>query len=334
MGEKLKRWVRHAMAKSEHTKAYLPDNEIEGLPEEYEQDVRDPETGELKRVYKPPEETYIDRLAEELQVVEEGEDYSRPALVHDQGFLDPEKTGMVDESRRIDNKPGNATGPVDLGRRILNDSVDAAREATGWAQAKGAKWLRDDLDGALEAYEHWLAGSGESREVDYDAYLTEDNAGRHYADAMQGAMEKKAMEVAQDTSRPDYGCAPPPAVRMQNDWSRVKNEDGEEVRPAYPATENWQKEIGSHPAHVTGEAQARLTKDGWVVDTNADFYMEDMYNFNTESADVRTKQPDSLNGHLERTGRAKGYLQHGEAKRESSRVVSPGLLPPPLKEEP
>ncbi len=76
----------------------------------------------------------------------------------------------------------------------------------------------------------------------------------------------------------------------------------------YPATENWQKAIGSHVIWLSGSvtmgsAAGRPSFSGLMT-----LHAEDRYNFNPRQHDIQTAIPDSAIGVFEVTGLAKQYV--------------------------
>jgi hypothetical protein len=205
----------------------------------------------------------------------------RPTIVHDNGHL------------VLGRRPPGAGDYVALAkwRAML-----AAGEA-----------LRSDLSDALAAYRHFLEGRGQPRTFSYERYVMTDRSGQitlrnaiiEFQEAALGLWDLAKRPSALQISGPAIPCGASP----------VKHSYLASHFP-YPATENWQKAIGSHYIWLSGETT--VTENQHLSPplgfrATMTLHAEDRYNFNVGDEDIATGIPDSDNGRFEVTGLGQQY---------------------------
>jgi hypothetical protein len=227
----------------------------------------------------------------------------RPAIAHDNGFLD-----------RYRPRPATAA-----------DRAQFAKWAAVLEAAEAAQKVpfipHNDLPDALAAYRHFLYGKGADRIFSYERYVMSDESGRitlenALIDARLGAdslfsADRKLSSFQMCSSAISCGSDDP---------------DFADFFP-YPKTENWQKAIGAHSiwlsAMVNVTGPAARPQFAMVVTLHA----EDRYNFNPENEDISTGIPDSANGRFEVTGLAKQYMNFSTLVRQVRWEGSSGVKP-------
>lgn len=73
----------------------------------------------------------------------------------------------------------------------------------------------------------------------------------------------------------------------------------------YPATENWQKTLGSHFIWLSGEIKVyapALASGPTTFEAVMTLHAEDRYNFNPDNIDIATGIADKENGRFEQIG--------------------------------
>ena len=221
----------------------------------------------------------------------------RPAINHDHGFLD-DGHGKIDNSKR--------RAPTWEDRKLL----------VYWElKLTGAEKLRPDLEDATTAYRHFLGGTGTDLSVNYEAFLTLDDAGK--------AVLKSAIEdtVASAIAIHDAKLGPTPPSAAREDTFNITSEaisvGARDSRYPYPKTENWQKAIGAH--FIWMEAAVKVRIDPVAKKRNFEakmiMHVEDMYNFNPGAKDIATGTPDAENGRFEVTGLAREFLSKADVSR-------------------
>jgi hypothetical protein len=233
----------------------------------------------------------------------------RPDIHHDHGFLDDGK-GNIDPSKR--------ESPTWRDYRSL-----------AWWTTKldGAQVIRRDLHNATDAYAHFLDGTGTDLNVDYEGFLTNDDAGK--------TVLKSAIEDTRSSAIAihDAKVKTPPTSKTEETFSITSDAipvgGHDRVRYPYPKTENWQKAIGAHFIWMDGAVKVSsdpaLKKREFEIKMT--IHMEDMYNFNPGAHDIATGTPDSENGRFEVTGLAKEFLSKATVTRTIRFSVPFGPLP-------
>lgn len=245
-----------------------------------------------------------------------------PTFHHDHGFLD-DGNGNIDPSKRRD------------------PTWDDRFERLKWiAKLEAAELLRPDLVDGTSAYRHFLFGNGATRNIHYERFIANDNAGqRVLASAMEDSRDAAIRRHDQDIT----GTTVAPGTRSYHIRTAIiPVGSGADARYPYPTTENWQKAIGAHSiwidANVTIEVRAPA---GTLPDTSPagsyerhlhiemTIHAEDMYNFNPGAADIATGTPDASNGRFEVTGLGHEYLNQGTYARSFDVTTTMAPAPAP-----
>lgn len=208
---------------------------------------------------------------------------TRPPIVHDNGFLA-------------------------LGKRSPTTS-DYIALAKWRGILEGAELLRPDLTDAVAAYRHFLDGGGKPRTFSYERYVMNDENGKITLRNAILDIQYAAMKLAKanptlskfDITGPAIPCGSANPAKTPYIATHFP----------YPATENWQKTIGSHVIWLSGKVS--VFKDPKTPVAPPLFKMimtlhaEDRYNFNPGAKDIATKVPDSDNGRFSMAGLAHQY---------------------------
>ena len=217
----------------------------------------------------------------------------RPPIYHDSGFL-----GELPPR------------PPTTADRVKYAEWGALLEAAEAAQ--GVPLIpHNDLADALAAYRHFLYGKGTDRTFSYERYVANDLSGkltlenaildfRRGVESLASARPVGAPSAMQVTSGP-IPCG-------------SKDPDLRRLFP-YPATENWQKAIGSHVIWLSGAVTVGSSAGQPTFVGMMTLHAEDRYNFNPRAHDIATGIPDSANGVFEVTGLAKQYMNYATLQR-------------------
>jgi hypothetical protein len=198
-------------------------------------------------------------------------------------------------------------GHLRLGRRSPTEADYMA--LLKWrAMLEGAEILRPDLTDALACYRHFLEGEGKTRSFQYERYVTSDQSG-------QVTLRNAILEFQQVSVRLWQQAGKPLTFALTGPMIPCGIND-KKKRPylashfPYPATENWQKAIGSHVIWLSGEIAVshdpRMSPPDYFRG-HMTLHAEDRYNFNPGDHDIATKIPDDENGRFEMTGLAHQY---------------------------
>jgi len=214
---------------------------------------------------------------------------SRPMIMHDNGFLV-------------------------MGTRAptAGDYVALAK----WrAMLLGGEALRPDLTDALAAYRHFLDGEGKPRVFSYARYVMNDASGQITLRNAILDFQFAVIDLWTSNSKPRHLAVTGPSIPC---GSSPKSFPYLASAFPYPATENWQKAIGSHFIWLSGDVD--VFEDPKGVDeplfkARMTLHAEDRYNFNPKAHDIATGIPDSENGEFERTGLAHQYDHFSELTR-------------------
>jgi len=201
---------------------------------------------------------------------------TRPNIQHDNGFLR-------------------------LGRRDP-ELGDYAAIAKWRAMLAGGEALRPDLVDALAAYRHFLDGGGKPRVFSYERYVMSDESGRitlsnailDFQDAAQRLFLKNPDLHQFQISGPAIPCGADEKI-----FKYISDHF------PYPATENWQKTIGSHFIWLSGEIKAytpQRASGPTSFEAIMILHVEDRYNFNPDDEDIATGISDNENGRFEQIG--------------------------------
>jgi hypothetical protein len=214
----------------------------------------------------------------------------RPPIYHDNGFLD-----------ELPPRPPTRAD------RIKFAEWAALLEA-GEAGQRVPLVPHNDLPDALAAYRHFLYGKGTDRVFSYERYVANDGSGKitlanAVLDFRRGVEDLAAGRPA--------GASPSLQVTSGPIPCGSKEPDVRKLFP-YPATENWQKALGSHVigSISVGAVAGRPTFVGIMT-----LHAEDRFNFNPGMNDIATGLPDSANGIFEVTGLAKQYMNYATLQR-------------------
>lgn len=232
----------------------------------------------------------------------------RPDIHHDHGFLD------------------DGHGNIDPSKRQSPTWRDYRSYAWWSAKLNGAETLRPDLKNATNAYRHFLDATGTDFNVDYEAFLSNDDAGKTVLHSAIEDTRSSAIAIH------DGKVTPPLTSKTEESFSITSDVipvGGGDSRYPYPKTENWQKAIGAHFLWIDGAV--KVTSDPAVkkrrFEIKMTIHMEDMYNFNPGAADIATGTPDAENGRFEITGLGKEFLSKATVTRKITFSVPFGPLP-------
>jgi hypothetical protein len=228
----------------------------------------------------------VDPFAFKSSTVETGGKYTlggprRPKIVFDNGFLV-------------------------LGKRSP-DASDYVALAKWRAMLVGGEALRPDLTDALAAYRHFLDGNGQRRLFSYDRYVMNDTSGRTTLREAILEFEDAVIELWTKNGQPRILQITGPAIPCGAD---PKHFPYIARHFPYPASENWQKAIGSHFIWLSGNVEVRSSPSASsmpVFKATMTLHAEDRYNFNPGAQDIATGIADSDNGLFEQTGLAHQY---------------------------
>ncbi|TDD02300.1 hypothetical protein E1292_23775 [Nonomuraea deserti] len=160
------------------------------------------------------------------------------------------------------------------------------------AMLRGGELKREDLKDGLAVYEHYLNGSGEDFEVDFERAYKEDRDIRDSVDYAVEDAKSEAMRLHKESGQSHF--------RMTGGLSSGNSD-----------TENWQKTLGSYTQW--GSADVRV--EGGRATMEITVHAEDRYNFNKGAHDIATDKPDDANGRFETLGWARSFRTHGALTR-------------------
>ncbi|MGW5688712.1 WXG100-like domain-containing protein [Nonomuraea sp. NPDC003754] len=163
------------------------------------------------------------------------------------------------------------------------------------AKLRGARIKRPDLEDGLDAYEHYMGGSGSDFEVDYEKAYREDSQVRYSVDMAISNAQDEAARLHRESGRTSFQMTGLPT-------------HGDTV------TENWDKAIGMHAIWGSGN----VTVEGNRATMEITMHVYDRYNFNAGSADKATGIPDNENGRFESLGWATSFNTRGSLTRTVS----------------
>jgi hypothetical protein len=211
-----------------------------------------------------------------------------PPISHDNGFL-----GKL------------APRPPTLADRAKFAEWAALLEAAEAAQSVPLI-PHNDLPDALAAYRHFLYGKGADRTFSYDRYVANDLSGKTTLD--NAVLDFRRAGEAIAASR---GPGALPSFQVTGGPIPCgSGKKGFEPLFPYPATENWQKAIGSHVIWLSGSVTVGALAGQPTFVGMMTLHAEDRYNFNPGNEDIATGIPDSANGVFEVTGLAKQYMNY------------------------
>ncbi|MFT3858189.1 MAG: hypothetical protein QM742_12055 [Aquabacterium sp.] len=214
----------------------------------------------------------------------------RPAIVHDNGFLDryPRREPTGEDRRSF------ATWVA-----ILEGSEAVCNAQTGDMVGPCGGNLVD----ANAAYRHFLFGKGADRHLDYERFIEGDPTGRRLLESLIADFKTHGTVLSKNRKK----------VSITSDPYQVGGEKG---FVGYPETANWQKALGAHVLWVSGTIEVSVSKDHKLM-YRAEMvaHVEDRYNFNPGNADVKTGIKDEENGQFELCGLAQQYTNFGELRR-------------------
>ena len=183
------------------------------------------------------------------------------------------------------------------------DDSPSLGDRLSWAKWEGmlraGELVRSDLDDATTLYRHYMDGSGDPLEIDYEEAYREDENIRRAVDSQLVTARKWADRIAQESGRKSFS--------MSGDAVPA-----EQLTGGYPAaTENWQKSLGGHQLWSSAQVEVHGDQVTMTATVNA----EDRYNFNAGQSDIATGAPDDENVRFAQLGWAKGFNVHGEVTR-------------------
>ena len=213
----------------------------------------------------------------------------RPNIQHDNGFLDKfpsREPTLVERANLVKWKT------------MLEGSEALCTNKTGnYIEKCGG-----DLVDANAAYRHFLYGNGKDRSLDYERYIQNDSSGQSLIKTVLAEFQLDVERIGKDRLKFSV-VSEPYKIDINSDLP-------------YPATTNWQKTIGAHYIWVSADVTVSVNAEKRIVyDAHLIIHMEDKYNFNPGSKDIKTKIADKENGVFEITGLAKQYMNFGVANR-------------------
>jgi len=229
----------------------------------------------------------------------------RPPIGHDNGFL-----GQLPPR------------PPTTADRVKYAEWGALLEAAEAAQ--GVPLIpHNDLPDALAAYRHFLYGKGIARTFSYERYVANDASGRVTLDNAVLDFRRGVEDLA--ITR---GVGAPPAMQVSSGPIPCGSHDPlfRKLFP-YPATENWQKAIGSHFIWLSGSVTIGSNAGQPSFAGVMTLHAEDRYNFNPGAKDIATGIPDSANGVFEVTGLAQQYMNYATLQRTLRWIGSTAASP-------
>ena len=157
----------------------------------------------------------------------------------------------------------------------------------------GAEMFRSDLQDAVEAYRHYLDGTGTDLEINYSKAYRDDMLIRNGVDIEIRAAQRDAERLASSNG---------PRFTMTGAAERLES----------PSTENWQKTIGQH--YIWGHANVEVCGDSFTMTIT--IHEKDRYNFNRGKHDIATRLPDDSNGRFAVLGWAKSFITNGKFEKK------------------
>ncbi len=224
----------------------------------------------------------------------------RPNIKHDNGFLDKYPLEQP------------------TAKDIKNYYIWRGKAAVGSVACKPSTkdYLRDckheDLTEAIDAYVHYMQGSGSERDIDYGKFLKSDSNGIRLLELIVKDAKKNISIIGKNRTSFSVTSDSYPVGGKDSIYNEYN------LRSYYPATVNWQRAIGGHALWISADVKIDIDDSGnsCKLRHTAEiiFHMEDMYNFNPGMADITTGIPDSENGRFQVVGLAKQYLNKGSYK--------------------
>lgn len=204
-----------------------------------------------------------------------------------------------------------ADGKLDTSRMEKPTWVDRKNRAFWVAKAQAALILRPDLFDSIAAYMHFLEASGRERDVGYERFLKNDPAGKVISKSLIANVQRGIGERILFAE----GLKEGERYTSAGSTPIITTGSANQIYP-YPATENWQKALGSHPVWADASWTFVYSKSQYIkVSAVVEIRTRDMYNFNPGAKDIATGSPDAVNGRFEVTGLGKEYINYGYAKR-------------------
>lgn len=227
---------------------------------------------------------------------------TRPAIQHDNGFLDkfPKRDATAEDYKQLAKWRAKLAGA-----ELLCNQSEFVRKQVD-------KCSGNDLTDATAAYRHFLDGKGKPRTVNYERYVTGDASGRRLMFNLQTEFQYHMEKIGKDRLK----------FQVTSDPFFI----GIGQYAPYPETENWQKAIGAHAIWVSADVVAKVNLEKKIeYSAEVTIHMEDQYNFNPGSKDVKTKIADEENGRFELTGLGHQYMNYATIKRKWKWVEGQGV---------
>jgi hypothetical protein len=211
---------------------------------------------------------------------------TKPEIYHDNGFTE-----------FCENNPDHDDCSPSAG---FGDYTNRAKYET---LLRGAQGL-GHLDDGTRTYSHYLYGDGEDLHFNYGEFINEDEHGKIAYNNIMREAQKNAEVIGEGRS----------TFSITSDvYSIGIQGPGADPRFPYPASENWQKAIGSHAVWTSADVQITTNEIGQKVYTmDVTYHAEDRYNFNPNMGDITTGLKDRENGRFEVLGWANPYMQYGD----------------------
>ncbi|TDD17051.1 hypothetical protein [Nonomuraea diastatica] len=160
------------------------------------------------------------------------------------------------------------------------------------AMLRGGQMKRDDLKDGTAVYEHYLNGSGDDFEVDFEHAYDEDDGIRESVDHAVARAKSEALRLYKESGQ-----------------SQFQMTGG--LMSGQSVSENWQKTLGTYAQW--GSADVRV--EGGRATMEITIHAEDRYNFNKGESDLATGKLDDENGRFETLGWARSFRTHGALTR-------------------
>ncbi|MFC7592567.1 hypothetical protein ACFQYP_59225 [Nonomuraea antimicrobica] len=157
-----------------------------------------------------------------------------------------------------------------------------------WQALQDAEDATPGFDEAADTLRHYLSGSGDDYQVDYDRAYQDDALIRQAVDAEIRRAQENAERLHRETGNQQF--------QMTGEPISVKNTE----------TKNWEFALGQHS--IWGSGDVRVEGNQATMDVTVHAY--DRYNFNREDSWINQE-----NGRFETLGWARSYDTHGSLTR-------------------
>lgn len=168
---------------------------------------------------------------------------------------------------------------------------------------EGAQVIREDLEDATIAYNHYRENTGKDLYIDYEKVHREDKIIQSYVDGKIKIAQMDAEKIlTQIEEKRLYSTTDTVFFSMTGKAIPIPN----------GTSENWQKTVGAH--YIWGSADVIVQNNTLTLDII--IRAIDRYNFNKGQKDIASSIPDDENGRFAIIGVAQSFLTKGELKRK------------------